>query len=482
MFLKLGFEDFEGLFLASKEKKVINDIGYYSKDYQKVTKLLNKEYDEEELLVPIVKCECEYLSNRHNEGKLCPLCNTVCSDEDKNIDPVLWFRSIEDDSPFVSIVFWIQLKRILSLKHDYPYYLSGGKLDDDVKIDSIILDVVNNIMDGRRDYVVFINKLEEIMTYIIENLKYKNDKVKELRNLLDIYRDEKHKILTHYLPVVNKKLFASVKTNKGRFVDLIPEVGLTNAVLFWIKRCSDKKKKGSTAELLHVLGETYETIIKKNVGGKQGNIRQHCLSGRINFSFRALITSITEPHCYNEIHVPWGIGVTSFRPHVLNKLLRRGYKYREAIELIETSVSYYSIVIDDILNELIRESKYMGLPVAFQRNPSQKQGSIQLVFITRFKSDISDKTISISDLTVSIFNADFDGDEMNAGLLLDNRMTEAFKVMDASYSLPEGDEPYVIGRHAKLTTQTNCTLAKFLEIDRNVIPVEDLRKKLILEN
>ena len=115
---------------------------------------------------------------------------------------------------------------------------------------------------------------------------------------------------------------------------------------------------------------------------------------------------MTEPHRHDEIYIPWGMGITAFREHVLNKLLKRGFLLNDAIMLIYSSVVKYNHLLEEIFNEIITESPWGGIPVIFQRNPSIMVGSAQLFKITKIKRDPEDITISFSILCTSSCNAD----------------------------------------------------------------------------
>ena len=82
----------------------------------------------------------------------------------------------------------------------------------------------------------------------------------------------------------------------------------------------------------------------------------------------------------------------------MNKLVRRGYTYKEANRMLYDAVNAYHPVIHEILNELITESKYKGIPVIILRNPSLFQSSTLLMYITKWKTNTEDKTLSVSQL------------------------------------------------------------------------------------
>jgi len=115
------------------------------------------------------------------------------------------------------------------------------------------------------------------------------------------------------------------------------------------------------------------------------------------------------------------MGVTTHKLEILNLLQNRyGYTQRDALDLFFKSKEEYSAVIHEILDTLIAECPYKGLPVEWDRNPSIDVGSEQLIFVTKFKSDVHDKTISMSQIIVNAPNADSKSGSVNEQSLNEN--------------------------------------------------------------
>jgi hypothetical protein len=95
---------------------------------------------------------------------------------------------------------------------------------------------------------------------------------------------------------------------------------------------------------------------------------------------------------------------------------RKGYEVIDALAKVTKALVIYDPDIDEIFKILIEEAAYVdengqqvnlsGLPVLLQRNPSLVHQSIQLVFVTKVKRDITDTTIAISSAIVKGPNAD----------------------------------------------------------------------------
>ena len=112
-------------------------------------------------------------------------------------------------------------------------------------------------------------------------------------------------------------------------------------------------------------------------------------------------------HECDEIHLPWSSAVNLLRPHIRGRLMRKyGMSLGQAATRHRRALSCHDALIETIMNDLIAECPYKGLPCLFNRNPSIRTGSTQLLFITKIKQDVDDKTIEFSVLVATGPNAD----------------------------------------------------------------------------
>jgi hypothetical protein len=92
--------------------------------------------------------------------------------------------------------------------------------------------------------------------------------------------------------------------------------------------------------------------------------------------------------------------------HIANKLFKLDFSPNEINEFIDSNTNKYHPLLDDIFRQLISETNYGGIPGFFVRNPSLTSSSVQLMRISKIKTNINDKTISLSPLVVKGYNAD----------------------------------------------------------------------------
>jgi hypothetical protein len=102
--------------------------------------------------------------------------------------------------------------------------------------------------------------------------------------------------------------------------------------------------------------------------------RKQVFAARSEFSFRAVIVSITDQHDYECVKVPWPIAVTFLEYHITNKLIKRGMSPNAIKEHLYTHAHRYSALLAEVMDELIKESPYKGIPIILGRNPSLKRG------------------------------------------------------------------------------------------------------------
>lgn len=396
-------------YMSTGNKIIINDLNYLNMDdINKANEMLMTIYDSDVInTIPI--CQCGNSKGRYLLGTTCIDCGSIVEDPLKQRTPIMWMKSLDKMEKFMNPTYWILLKRLFGGKLDYVRWLCDTSYNPPGEIPRHVRHIES--MLTARDYNLFVKNIDHVLIYLSNLTEYKSPaKQKEIEILLDHYRNHPNRVFSNYLPIVNNKLFVMENTSKGKITNLTVS-DMIDIVMIWIKNSSMeltmRKKSNSTATILSKLGMLYENYFRDYISQKPGILRKHVFSARSHFTFRAVITSIAGPHKYDEIHAPWSVGVTAFRPHLLNKLINNlGYTYDDANAMLYRAVSKYDPIIDKLLNELITESPDGKLRVNMQRNPSLLAGSSQLVYISKFKTVVEDKTCSISVLVATSMNAD----------------------------------------------------------------------------
>ncbi len=432
---------------------------------KKFDRLLFTHYGEESLS-PTPTCECGALKGRYLLNVLCTQCLTVVSEPIKNeIKSLVWMRPLPGIEYLINPVAWqMMVDKFTQSQVSFirwltnPNYRVQGKLP--IKLQRML--EAGHI----RSYNYFIRNYDEVLY----DLVYGDGRIKPVPTHVELYNlliKHKQKILVKHLPIPSKVAFIIEESSGRKWADKTMNLAI-NA----IRRAQETEeaietlKIGSiesrTVNILDSLGEFYYEFLSKNWDGKTQIFRKHIFGARLHFTARGVITSLTNVHNKSELHFPWALSVQLFKVPIASKLIHRGYSAENAQAMINGYTHVYHPVLDEIFQELIADAHpYMGLPVIFQRNPSLARGSAQLFWVTKVKTNPADNTIGVSILSISVSNADFDGDEMNVTYLDSKELVEKFKRLDPSYNVLDNNVPYQISGNLKLPAPVVATIANW---------------------
>ena len=405
-------KDMDKYFEQSNGQKIIlNYLSPYNMaDIDKLNVSLMTVYNTD-ILDTVPTCDCGHLRAEAYKGKICSECNTEVLDFHRKVEPLMWLEVLDKDIKFMNPQFYMSIRYLLDKKSDWVRWMCDHNYNPPVNIPTYLYGVLE-ILNKERSYNNFLDKLSEIFLYLQDHPHFsKSDKRSELIDLNTMWSEQKDIIMSTYLPIVNKKLFVMENTTKGKFINLaVAEV--YDVILTWVQNANNsearfKKKQQQTVNVLSKLSMVYYNYYNKHLLKKPGIFRKHLFGARSPFTFRSVITSLSGPHNHDEIHVPWAIGVTAFRPHILNKLKKLGYAYREANNMLTRAVKKYNPIIDNILQSLITEAPNGRIELLAQRNPSLLPGSSIQIYIGKFKTDVADLSCSISSLVCKSMNADY---------------------------------------------------------------------------
>lgn len=397
---------------------IINDLVNETEDDKEFIKNVITTHYSSDMISLVPSCLCGYKKGEyaHEFGETCDVCgHPVKSFVEDAILPGVWFRRPKglEHTKLISPIIWIMLKNKFSKSgFNIIQWLADTKYRPNVNPPKILEEIIASGI--QRGYSAFVNNFDIIIDYLYSLKDFRPKKGKR-DFLYDLLKDNKNCIFSEYIPLPNKSLLVINKTNVGNFGDMtimkaIDAIQMLVSIdkNFWNQ--SVVAKENRTIKAIVALSSFYEDYFKNSLAPKPGQFRKHIFATRTIFSGRAVITSLTGRHEYDELHIPWGMALVMFRPHLLNKLGKMGMDLNSATGLLLGSANKYNSILDRFLNELLHEvpSEYNnGIPVIFQRSPSLKQGSDQFLRITKIKSqDLNDYTISLSILVVSAYNAD----------------------------------------------------------------------------
>ena len=418
--------DLEDIFNNLTNKPVmLNDLLITSEEKrQQLSNLILTKYKERQTTLSIPSCTCGETVGQYRVGDICPSCDTEVTNNEHELEPSLWYRAPDDINKLFNPQVWWFLTRILTVTNkglNILLYLT----DTSYKIPPTTaltaqrnIDVICEQLDLHnieRGYNYFVDNFFDIMTILIESKHFiKTDAKKKMsKHLLTVLNDNKDRIFTTVIPFPNKFLNVLEKaSNKATYIEkTLP--GILNSVNMLVNEDTGNRKTRTTiyrqnriSKFYNSLTTFYEGSYKSMLLSKPGLFRKHVFGARANFTFRCVISSITAPHEYDTIYMPWCVAMTVLRAHLMNKLLKMNYSHNEAIAMIYEHVYKYNVMFDDIFKELIETSPRKGLIANLTRNPSLTSGSSNMCRITKVKTDPKDMSISLSILAVNSLNAD----------------------------------------------------------------------------
>jgi hypothetical protein len=441
MGVSLKLVNFDDLFKRNTTRVpiIINDFSESSEeDKESFNRMIYTKYATD-LLSNLPTCECGELVGEHLVGVVCKACNTpVVSPLEQDLESLVWMRTPKGVTALINPIVWTMLTQkftrsgfeIIRWICDTTYKpqvrtppimeavqalgIERGFNNFVQNFDSIIeaLFELKGIKVKKRGFNNLIQNVGSVIKAVVKldlkNLKFNKDDEDPLQTLIRTQRDC---IFSQFLPLPNRSLLVIEESNHGTYVDPIV-VGAVDAIRTMVSIDSSlsshnlRTKENRTIKTIAQLAEFYDDLARSTLAKKEGIFRKHVFGTRSHWSFRGVISSQTDAHYYDELSIPWGIGVSSLRIHLVSKLLRRGFTPNTAIAFLNEHAQKYHPVLDDLFKLLIDESPYKGIPVVFQRNPSLERGSAQSMFITKVKVDVDDPTVSLSILSVVGFNAD----------------------------------------------------------------------------
>lgn len=467
MGVALRLVDFDRLFHTSRNQPVIvNEISKTSEeDNEKLNRLIYTKYSTDDLLSNMPRCDCGNLAGEYLVGVTCPDCHhPVVAVLEQELEPIVWLRRPVGVAKLINPTVWTMLNE--------KFKRSGFEImrwiaDSNYKSQYSMPPVMTAVQDMgiTRGYNNFVDNFDAIVDKLFELKVFRTRKgVDPLHQLI---RENRAILFSDYLPLPNRSLLVIEESNVGIYVDPIV-TGAVDAIQTMVDIDStltplrQRDKENRTIKTLHQLSVFYDGIDRTTLARKEGIFRKHVFGTRSHFSFRAVISSLTDQHDYDELHIPWGIGVSVFRMHLRNKLFRRGMAPNEIESFLNEHAQKYHPLLEELFAQLISECPYKGIPVVFQRNPSLERGSAQAMYVTRVKSDVSVPTVSLSILSVVGFNADFDGDQLNGTLSIDHMTAEELRRLAPHMSTFGLDEPRAVSRNLSMPKPVVATISEWI--------------------
>ena len=422
----------------------------------------------------IPSCECGELTNAYNLGVRCDTCGThVKRKLETTLEPLVWIRSPEGVAPFINPRIWYMLNEWFNKSgFSVIQYLADTTYDPQLKNQDwrniIISDLHNRGITGR-GWNYFVENFDMIIEalFSLASVRKTGNKASDYKPLHDLIIRDRAILFSRYLAMPNRSLLIIEDNDSGKWRDdsidgVINAIRLMTGIDVSARPMSIRSKENRVVKVMGYLSE-FHAKFEKNNAKKEGIWRKHVMGSRSHFSMRTVISSLTGPHHYYELHIPWGAAVSLLRYHIANKLERK--KHWNSLKISKFLNKYaleYHPLLDEIFKELIAESPYDGIPVVHTRNPVLGYGSMHLMYITKVKTDTQDNTTGTSILDVVPWNLDFDGDAMHSMMTLDNYTTDKCKALESHVNGFSMNNPLEVSNNVWLSKSDIATFSNWM--------------------
>lgn len=494
-----------------KPPTIINDVAVDG-DAIEVAELIdrmvqNRIVDEELNSAPICSLDCPApIAHRYNLGCKCPTCGYVVTEH--RIESDVWLRAPEEMGNFVNPRFWAMFNAFFNSKlkkfernkvtiergNDLmmwmidPYYRTeepDGKRAHAVKRVLEEHGFVRGLRNLVDNHVSIFNILTtpEAWKEIFAPNRHNAAEGERLRlQWKELFETQRHAFFPRHLPLISSKLIVTEEGRRGVMVDPVFTGAIDavkNIALLYTRRKAIEPRFLISRALKANRQLTYfhMDFRRESMEGKPGDYRAKLGSTHIPFGGRATISPISEPHDAWKLKAPWRWMVGLMSTHIENKLLRRGYSSRQCERIVAKAAMQYDPLVDEIFKELIRESPGgLGIMVIPLRNPTLVQLSIQTLFIDEVVTDVNQCSLRISDRVIKMANGDFDGDQFQVRLPVDEtemKLALQFRPDNGFMSSTDVDRvEHGMVLHNELISMQNQFLIEADEDDEEGIPLE----------
>ena len=393
---------------------IINDFRTTNvEDKNYIKDLIYAKYDND-VLSSIPRCNCPPSANpvigADRIGEFCPKCRTrVTSKFDDELQSILWVRAPNGVEPFINPRIWQAIKIGLSFKQvNVLLWLTNKTYNFKSSTRPKILDEIESL-GIKRGYNNFVRNFFEYMNLIAEIKDFKRKAA--IRPLMKFIENNKDKIFTNYIPLPNRALFIVEPTPMDKTYMETLSIGAIDAINFMTSidaagnTLAQHARENRTSKFLDNMCVFQNEYLRKNIARKPGTYRKHVVASRMAPSFRAVITSITTPHDFEQLIIPWNIAMTIFQPHLENIFLKNGLTANEILEIFNRYINKFNQKLYDLMIKIIYDYTDKGFPTLWNRNPTLSRSSILMLFISDIKKDVDDPTVSMSIGIVGMFNA-----------------------------------------------------------------------------
>ena len=318
-------------------------------------------------LTYISSCEKGCTMGNFWEGTECPYCHTkVKTNFAEELKFRAWLEIPDFLPPILHPVVYNVLDRWLGTWKGYG------------KIMVFLLDVKTELPDELKPimgqgFKFFYENFENIVNYFAFQYKKFQTSVYKKRtdSVLQFLNKYKDRLFFRHIPTLNNSLHLLTKSGTMMYSDTIvkhiirAKIELSQLIYVYFNSTFNKTFIDRRMYSMYTSFLEYTScILNEKLLKKPGFIRKHILGARLYCTARAVIVPITGLHIADEVYLPWIMAVQCMGLEIINVLMhRKGLSLPDAVARHRRAVAGYDPEIHDILNTLIEECPYKGLPI-----------------------------------------------------------------------------------------------------------------------
>ena len=368
------------------------------------------------------RCECGAFIGQDLIGQTCPVCNQEIMLRGLNFGYTGWLNL--NEHCVISPPYYEMLKRVLG--KNMLRFILGDYIEDKVvvyngksrpeeeekkkkpgrKSDDKLEVIKKKIPKSKWCYQglghdAFRDNFEDILTACASKSNTE----------INILLENKLSVFTNKIPIYSTAFRPVSKTSETMYYPKInkPFTSMTSIVQKLPNMILLDEKINALNSIQKYFIEACESEIKLNISQKEGIIRSEINGGTFNHSGRAVITLDISLNA-DEVTVPLSMMALVYQYKLAHMIVKRKIRGIDRLESAYNFVNNYeeNVEVQDLLNELISD----GCWIFLLREPTNNLASIALCKIRNFK--IYDDTISLPPEPLVGYNADFDGDALDA--------------------------------------------------------------------
>ena len=340
----------------------------------------------------VASCECGELNGNYYEGAKCKFCGTICQRS--------LFEAIRNDT-------WLEIPGVIKAVLNPQVYLIISKWFGTINKVNILQSMLDMSLPREPIFGTpffsgmgfnwFYDNFDTVIGYFVANHPTRAKRA-NVKMMVEFIRVTGKALWCTKLPILSKVLQPITRASDSiRYADsdskaLMKAIFTLRSVLL-----SDRMMKFQPDHIernffkIYIEFISYVTNIQTTkLPPKPGVFRKHVFGARFHCSGRSVIVPIIAPHNSDEIYLPWKLGLMMYKYHIISILVNRNnLTVFAAYDKVMSAMNIYDHEIDVIMQGLIKDCPYPGLPILVNRNPSLKIAAVQLLFVTKIKPGLT---------------------------------------------------------------------------------------------